>query len=72
MLSGCFSTSVAIDKIAASSAGFPSNEFAAIKPPTITEAELPKPLAIGICVSIVIFKSFGTCPVRLYNISTAL
>ena len=47
-LSGCPSTSVAIAKRAASSAGEPRSLLAANKPPTITDDELPKPLAIGI------------------------
>ena len=42
-----------------SSAGLPNNSFAAINPPTITEAEEPSPLEIGICVLIVIFNSLG-------------
>ena len=52
-------TSDAIDNKTASSAGEPNNLFAAIKPPTITEALLPKPLVTGISVLIVIFKSLG-------------
>ena len=55
-----------------SSAGLPKSSFAAIKPPTITEAEEPKPLETGICVFIVIFSSFGICPIKLYKSSIAL
>ena len=72
MLSGWFSISVAIERRAASSAGFPKSSLAAINPPTITAAELPKPLAIGICVFIVIFNSLGVWPIELYKSSIAL
>ena len=71
-LSGCPSTSVAIANKAVSSAGEPNNLFAASKPPTITEDELPKPLAIGMPVWIFIFNSVGSCPIELYKSSTAL
>ena len=39
---------------------------------TITDAEEPKPLEIGIWVLIVIFNSLGTCPIKLYKSSIAL
>ena len=64
-LSGCPSTSVAIERSAVSSAGEPKSLFAAISPPTITAAELPRPLVIGICDCILIFNSEGSWPIEL-------